>query len=284
MQSKEEGSTTEPLILPFVLTEFNNIIFEAVLNGQDTLSLKFDSGANGLFLTHEAIRDKTQLLHDGTEYTPTQNYVTLKRTASMTLSSPRWDSLEVYPVQYSGQGSDGRFGWDLFKDKVVVIDYKKQEMLIQEQLPAVIGYDSADIFELNGVIYAEGSVAAKGKKIKGRFMFDTGYQKALLLDSATANKFLVPQDLILIKENQLRNGAGDIFITQVVELPQLEFAGVHMQNIPTQLLNTLNPTQMEVHILGNELLKRFNAVFDFRAMKVYLKKNSLYELPYSDQG
>jgi hypothetical protein len=43
----------------------------------------------------------------------------------------------VYPVTLSGQGTDGRFGWDLFKEKIVVLDYDKMHGTIAEQLPDV---------------------------------------------------------------------------------------------------------------------------------------------------
>ena len=86
----------------------------------------------------------------------------------------------------------------------------------------------------------------------------------------------------MIKTNQLRNGAGDIFVTKVVEIHSLSFEGQVIDKLPTQLLNRENPAGFKTHILGNELLKRFNTVFDFKNKIIYFKKNSLFEMPYSD--
>ena len=267
--------------LPFLLTEFNNIIFKTVLNGEDTLDLKFDTGTTGLLLTHDALKEKTHLLDDTTESSPTENYVPLKNLARLELGTLSWDSLEIFPVRHSGQGSDGRFGWDLFQGKVVVLDYDQSKMTVQEQLPDTIGYTSLQIMHVKGGLCILGNVRLGGTVYNGRFLFDSGYQKALLLDSSLANE-LVEKELKVIRVNKLRNGAGKEFITKVIELEQLSLASIELDNIPTQLLNAANPASFETHILGNGILKRFNTILDFKNNRVYLKKNSLSDFPYSD--
>jgi hypothetical protein len=88
--------------------------------------------------------------------------------------------------------------------------------------------------------------------------------------------------LKLIKVNELRNGAGDLFITKVVELPSLIIGKQMIKKIPAQLLNTSNPAGFKTHILGNEILKRFNTILDFKNMAIYFQKNNLYNIPYDD--
>lgn len=268
--------------IPFELSKYNNLIFKTVLNGKDTLNLKFDSGTTGLLLTHEAISKKTNLLSYEKGNIPTQNYVKLTSLVSLQIGQLYWDNLEVYPVTLSGQGTDGRFGWDLFKNKIVVLDYDKMEMSVQEQLPDVSNFTFSKLNETKTVLTIDGEIIVKNKKYKGPFLFDTGYQKALLMDSILMEEQSFPKDLPLLKINKLRNGAGDVFITKVVELPNLKIGGQDLYNIPTQLLNTNNPANLKTHILGNELLKRFNTVLDFKNMMVYFQKNSLFKLKYSD--
>ena len=115
-----------------------------------------------------------------------------------------------------------------------------------------------------------------------RFLFDTGYQRALLLDSVILAEQAFPKDLDVIKINQLRNGAGAIFITKVIELPSLTIGGQVITKFPTQVLNRENPAGFKTHILGNELLKRFNTILDFRNSNIYLQKNKLFKVPYTD--
>lgn len=101
--SKQSPITQDTI--PFVLSEFNNTIFKAVLNNKDTLNLKFDSGTTGLLLTNDVIENKIQWSRNA------------KFDNHLQLGDLSWDSLRIYPVQLSGQGTDGRFGWDLFDGK-----------------------------------------------------------------------------------------------------------------------------------------------------------------------
>jgi hypothetical protein len=42
---------------------------------------------------------------------------------------------KVYDAQLTGHGTDGRFGWDFFKDKIVEINYDKNILVIHSVLP-----------------------------------------------------------------------------------------------------------------------------------------------------
>ncbi|MEM6806126.1 MAG: hypothetical protein AAF696_32310 [Bacteroidota bacterium] len=268
--------------LPFHLSEYNNILFEVILNDKDSVILKFDSGATGLLLTHKAIKNKTSLLSERQKAKPTQNYVKLKGRSSIAINNQRWDNLEIYPVSRSGHGTDGRFGWDLFKGKIVEINYDRSILVIHPKLPSTTGFTKLKLFPSKTLFSISGEMIVKGKTYEGPFLFDTGYQKSVLLDSSLLVEQKFPKDLELIKTNKLTNGAGEVFITKVVKMPELRLGAQMCKNIPTQLLNTRNPAGFQTHFLGNELLKRFNTIFDFSSMEVYLKENSLIDLAYSD--
>ncbi len=281
-KSKLINDAPNRIVIPFELTEFNNIKIKTVLNGTDSLDLKFDSGTTGLLLTHLAIKDKTHLLDDGSENTPTQNYVRLKSLATLQIGKRTWDSLEIYPVLLSGQETDGRFGWDLFKNSIVRIDYDKMEMIIQDTLPDVRGFTKSKLTETNTLLCLDGKISIQNRAFEGRFLVDTGYQKTVLLDSVLMMEQSFPKDLRVIKQNQLRNGAGELFVTKVAELPQLTIGGQVLKNIPVQLLNKTNPAGFKTHILGNELLKRFNTILDLKQGYIYFQKNRLFNTAYSD--
>jgi hypothetical protein len=129
------------------------------------------------------------------------------------------------------------------------------------------------------VLSRKGKINIKNKSYNGQFSLDTGYQKALLLDSVLMHEQSFPKDLKLLKVNKLRNGAGDTFITKVLELVIVKEA---LYKLPVQLLNTANPVGFKIHILGNEVLKRFNTILDFKNMTIYFQKNNLFNMPYSD--
>ncbi|MGB3150471.1 MAG: hypothetical protein WBB27_07380, partial [Maribacter sp.] len=238
--------------------------------------MKLDTGTTGLLLTHDAIKKKTNLLDK--EEKPTQNYTKLKSIVSLKLGELHWNNLEVHPVTLSGQGTDGRFGWDLFKDKIVILDYNKMTMTVTKQLTDVSKFTFAKLIKTETVLCILGELRIENKAYKGRFLIDMGYQKTVLLDSIVLKEQNFPKNLKLIKVNELRNGAGDLFITQVVELPSLIIGNQMIEKLPAQLLNTSNPAGFKTHILGNEILKRFNTILDFKNMAIYFQKNSLYNV------
>ena len=55
-----------------------------------------------------------------------------------------------------------------------------------------------------------------------------------------------------------------------------------LSNIPTSLLGSKNPTGLEINLLGNEVLKRFNTIVDFQNDYIYFKPNKLTALAFKE--
>lgn len=267
--SKQKIETHDTL--RFMLTEFNNVKLKAILNKMDTLDLKFDSGTTGLLLTNDAIRNKTHLsLDDNADNT-------------LQMGNLAWDSLRVFPVELSGQGTDGRFGWNLFDGKIVEIDYDKNLFIVHSRLSGISRqYSKFDIEYTHTLFCIQGELQMKNKKYKSRFLFDNGYQRTIMLDTSIMNEQHYPKDLEIIKKVIMRNGQGKEIPVITVNNERLNLGKQSLLNIPVQLLTTGNPARFKTHILGNEVLKRFNTILDFQNNYVYLKPNSLLDQPYKD--
>lgn len=266
--------------IPFELTEFNNLKIKACLNHTDTLYLKFDSGATGLLLTREAIAQKTGLLtpQPGVER---PDYSQMKRYNTLNFGQLSWDSLEVYPVALSGQGTDGRFGWDLFDGRVVEIDYDRSLFIVHSTRPKIAkGYTKLPMEYANSLFCIQGALEIQGKKYPNRFLFDNGYQRTIMLDTSLLTHQHVPEHLKVIKKTIMKNGQGKEFPVVTVNTDGLILGQAALADIPAQKLTTFNPAGFAVHILGNEVLKRFNTILDFQRNCVYLKPNTLRNLPY----
>ena len=91
-----------------------------------------------------------------------------------------------------------------------------------------------------------------------------------------------PKDLKIIKKVMMKGGQGQEIPVITVNNEKLNLGKQSLLNIPVQLLTTKSAVSYRAHILGNEVLKRFNTVFDFQNNVVYLKPNSLLNLPYID--
>jgi hypothetical protein len=128
----------------------------------------------------------------------------------------------------------------------------------------------------------EGTLEVQGKKYQNRFLFDNGYQRTIMLDTTLLARQNFPGDLKAIKKTIMQNGQGKEFPVVTVNNEKLILGNSSLLNIPAQKLATANPAGFPVHILGNEVLKRFNTILDFQKNHIYLKPNKLMYLPYTD--
>lgn len=257
--------------IPFILTAFNNIRLKAVLNKKDTLDLKFDSGTTGLLLTNDVLKSKATTAH------------TNKADNTLQIGNLHWDSLRVYPVALSGQGTDGRFGWDLFDGKIVEIDYDQNLFIVHTRLPEIgKGYTQLPMEYTHTLFCIPAELQIGNRKYKNRFLFDNGYQRTIMLDTVLMHAQNYPQNLEVIKKVIMKNGQGKEIPVITVNNERINLGAHSLRNIPAQLLTIENPAGFQTHILGNEVLKRFNTLLDFQHNVVYLKPNSLYNLPYTD--
>lgn len=268
----------------FELTGKGTILIPIVLNQKDSLKLMFDSNTSRLTLKEDAIIEKTNLLENQKDMA-TYNFRKLPSKNTLRMGNLTWEDLPVFSTKLSGHGTDGRFGWDLFNGRIVEIDYEKEQFIVHSSLSKIPkGYAKFDMTFTRGYFHIEGEILVNGKKIKTCFLMDTGYNRALLLDPVLMEKQGFPKDIEVYKTNELRNGGGEVFITKIFEADKICFEGMALKNIPTQILpeNLPNPSGMNTHTIGNESLKRFNTILDFQNNLIYLKLNSLKNLPYTD--
>jgi len=269
--------------LAFEVTSGNNIIFKTVVNETDTLDLFLDTGGTAIVLKHSAIKERTTLLDGKNENYKEENYVPLEGVYSLSLGDLKWDSLTIYPTTLLPKEADGHFGWNLFEGKIVELDYEKNLMIIHSSFSKNLEeYTKMEIEYINTLFCINGNMQVGENKYSNRYLFDSGFQRAIVLDRDLIKESKFPNDLPVIKESRLRNSEGTEFINRVVEIDKICFDKVCADEVPVQLLSTPNPARFKTHILGNELLKRFNTVLDFQNDFVYMKPNSLMGLPYKD--
>ena len=269
--------------LHFELTEGNNILFDAVINKTDTLELFWDTGGTSLVLKHSAIKERTTLLENKNTTYKEVNYEPLEELNSLTLGNMSWDSLTIYPTSLLPEEADGHFGWNLFEGKIVELDYEKNMMIVHHTFSnSLKSYAKLEIEYINTLFCIQGEIQIGERIYSNRYLFDSGFQRAVVLDKELRKESNFPDSLPVIKESRIRNSAGTEFVNQVVEINKICFADICTNQVPVQLLSTPNPARFKTHILGNELLKRYNTVLDFQNNFVYMKPNALMNLPYKD--
>lgn len=281
--STDKNNTEKIERIPFEITKGNNIKFKTILNGVDTLDLYFDTGGTEIVLQHHTIKNRTSLLDGKNKSYKEEDYTPLEELNTLSIGSMTWDTLTIYPVRIGPKETDGHFGWNLFENKIVELDYDNQFMTVYPSLEKVPeGYVKLELEYINTLFCVQGTVNVDGKDYTDRYLFDTGFQRSIILDKDLRKKSNFPTDLPVIKESKLRNGVGTEFINQVIIADKFCFGTVCTNDLPIQLLGAPNPARFETHILGNEFLKRYNTIFDFKNNFVYLKPNTLMNLPYVD--
>ncbi len=284
MLKSEKHVSDAAIEIPFELTEGNNIKFQAVLNEVDSIDLFFDTGGTEIVMKQTAIKNCPTLM-DGRN----PNYIEggnmpLETLNSLSIGDMKWDSLMVFPTRVGPSETSGHFGWNLFEGKIVELNYDEMIMTVHSNLPDNSkDYVKLDVEYTHTLFCVQGQLRIGDAQYTNRYLFDTGFQRSIILDKDLREKNAFPNDLPVIKESKLRNGAGKVFVNKVVLADDICFDDVCLSDVPVQLLSTPNPARFETHILGNELLKRYNTILDFKDHHVYLKQNGLVGEPYSDK-
>jgi hypothetical protein len=273
-ENKRIAGTAIRDTIPFTLTAFNAIGFKAVINNTDTVNLHFDTGSWGLRLTKEAIAKKLKLSGDQLKIFKLQ------------IGELIFDDPEFEVTDKTAHGMDGRFGWDLFDGKQVELDYDKGIMIIHSGKLAkrFKGYVKSDLVFKHSFLILQGGLKKGDHAIPGEFLMDSGSEQAIILDSAWVAAADFAAGLDLLQSVVLHDPRGNQFETRLVLAPAFAVDGFQLQAIPALILGGRNPAGFPVNDLGNDVLKRFNMVLDFKNDKLYLKPNHLMGAAYHEHS
>lgn len=121
--------------------------------------------------------------------------------------------------------------------------------------------------------------------IKIFFLFDTGYQRTVMLDNDLLKQENFPiEKMKFIKKVIMKGAQGNEIPVITSNLKALKIGKFKLKNIPIQQTTGNKPLKNKnIHILGNEVLKRFNIFLDFQNNFVYLKPNHLFKEKYIDK-
>jgi hypothetical protein len=263
--------------LSLTINEHNTIFVKAVFNEIDTLNLNFDSGTTELVLINDVLKSKLKstLKLYNTFYNLKIGNINYKT--------------RVYDAELSGHGTDGRFGWDLFKDNIVELNYDKSLMVVHSVLPKKIArnnkFTKLKIEFFEDLFLVESEIKQSGVTNKDLFLFDTGYVRTVMLDNDLLKQEKFPTEKMEVINKVIMKGAqGNEIPVITSNLQVLKIGKYKLKNVPIQQLTTSKPLKNKnIHILGNEVLKRFNIFLDFKNNVVYLNPNHLFNDKYIDQ-
>lgn len=266
--------------IPFELTSFNAIKVKCVLNNIDTINIHFDVGSFDFRITRDAMLNKTHLLV-GQAGTSTPDFSKAGKITRLQMGNRIWINPEVATTLQTAHEMDGRFGWNLFEGKVVEVNYDKHLLIIHSKLPDYLkGYDKLKLKFIRSFVCVGGTFLINGKNYTGDFLMDTGSNRAMLLDSGWVTRNNFPQNLKVANQLEATDPRGVKYPVKTVFAPAYKLGKFVLNKVPALMLTGKNPVGFEVNYLGNDLLKRFNLIFDFQHDQLYLKPNKLITADY----
>ncbi|MEO0775544.1 MAG: hypothetical protein AAF146_03240 [Bacteroidota bacterium] len=288
-QADGDGAPAAPAAtvdsIPFVLTEHNNISVRALLNQVDTVNLMLHTAANSVTLIEAATQRLQSIQTNGVDTVnswggdQSSKYST---DNALQIGHQARDGLTIWENKNSGPGTDGKFGLNFFGDQIVEINFEERYLkvystLTEEQI-LNRGYEKFTLLEENDCFFIEAVSQVKGEPIRNKFLIHSGFGGAILFDDATANQFGFTKHLAIIAESELQDSYGNVLKTKKAILPQFSIANQQLTNVPIGFFEGSIGRQ-KMSVIGGEILKRFNIIFDTQHSSIFLRANELTQSP-----
>ena len=264
-----------PDTIPFVLTPKNNILLTAVIDARDTLRLMFHTGMRGLDIT-EAARARMHSFHTDAKVTSGSwgggGASDLSAHHTLRIGPRNWADVELGTSPLSGEGSDGKIGYDFFADQVLEVDFDHLRMVVHDRLPeATTGYAAVPINYQRGSFFITGLINTAAATFDQAFMVHTGHSGALIFGTRAVSEEPGLRELPVEGAEVLKDSFGHELRNVRVHLPSVAIGPHTLANVPASLMDPRSSIPSSV--IGGEVLKRFNWLLDLRNDVLYLRAN-----------
>lgn len=268
------------------------VVVRAQFDGfPDTLNFIFDTGSSGISLD-STTADYFKLKPAPTEITIRGiagiRKVSFLMNRKIHFSGLSVDSLNFHINDYSiltsvyGVKIDGIIGYSIFRRFIIKIDYDINKMEFWTK--GTIRYPKGgSLFKPNiGTLVVQQARARDAITVNTRFLYDIGAALCLLLSKEFVQDsfFITKSRKIYIKEAEGLGGKIDMQLTVIKELKLGQY---RFKNIPTYIFDDVNNITSYPYmggIIGNDILRRFNTIFNYEKEEFYLTPNTHYVEPF----
>jgi hypothetical protein len=270
--------------LNFKLGKNSYIYLKGKVNNSDTLDFLFDTGAGISVVTSSLIDNKkVNVKLDGEQDNGGSDGISRVKTSSansIEIGNLIWKDVPLLAIDYQGFPFDMVLGWVAFEGKIVEINYDRNILVVHNELPETVPeYSKLEMQYFEGVPYIKCRLGTNGKESEAWFDFDTGSDGTLFAGQKYASANSLNNGLKPIGMSRSIGSSGVAFTQQSVILPRLMFGDFELYQVPLYI-NDKDPEGVSNNeIIGNKILKRFNAILDFKNDAIYLKPNSLFYSP-----
>lgn len=269
--------------IPFILTSSNNIIIQTILNETDTLNLMFHTAQGTVSLTEEAVTKITKKNFDGITTANSwggEHTSRYSRGNYLKIKDFEWKNVTIWEDKNTGPSADGKFGPNLFDNKVIELNFDKNIMVIHAYLPEIEEiYQQENLIFKSSMMFIETTYQIEDNEYKNQVLIHSGYGGTLLLDDKFVERNQIGQQLKIISESHLKDSYGNILKTKKAVLPYFLIGKNSFVDMPVNFFEgTIGQQQMSV--IGGDILKRFNVFFDLQNAYIYYTPNNLTDSPF----
>ena len=282
------------VVIPFEW-QSNLIVVPVRINDSDTLNFILDTGISMNLITDPVVARELSL-----KYVRKVNVLGVGQGKSLEARVSVGNRIRLPGVQAKGQNLvvlsedllqlssyvgmpiHGIFGFELFRNFVVKIDFRSRQIKLYnpetykyrgrgQKIPIVIE-------DTKPYLYAS-AIYADNREVPIKVILDTGAGHALSLDMDTQGDIQLPDKII---RAQLGRGLNGIITGSLGRLEKLKIGTFELQQVITSFPDTNSPATRVARNLkrqgniGCELLKRFTVIFDYSRNHVILKPNSRF--------
>ncbi|MEO1524381.1 MAG: hypothetical protein AAFX06_03050 [Planctomycetota bacterium] len=278
VNGQELDSKQTSTSIPFELTSSNNLLVDVRINERDNLKLMFHTASGAVFITESGAAKCSSVEFDHTAGVKTwggSKDVRYSAKNTLRIGERTWRDIGITEDKLSGKGSDGKFGFHLFPDQIVEINFDRREIFLHPQLPANIDeFEKLKLIERHENYFIEGFVRIGEESLGHEFLLHSGFSGALLFDNEFARKQRLVDRLSITGSRELRDSLGNVIKTNQAVVPTFRLGVTPVGNVPVEFFEgTIGERRMS--ILGADLLRRFNWVFDPVAGNVYVRSSQM---------
>jgi len=198
------------------------------------------------------------------------------------------DSLNFHINDYEflsyvyGTQIDGVIGYSLFSRYILKLDYDVHEMEICSQGPIKYPRGGYLLRPFIRTLPVQTARVRDHRKVSSRFLFDIGAGLSLVLSED------FEQDSAIVRKKRKRfpieaHGVGGKLAMEMTLVKDFRLGPYRFRNVPTMVFeDEFNVTSYPYlgGLIGNQILKRFNVIFNYERREIYLKPNGLYREPF----
>lgn len=248
------------------------------MNHGPELDFIFDTGADTCVLTELGRAKMTQLKFDGHRETLGSGGATDQPTSNnvdLTLAGRTWSEQSLMFIDFKGAlRADGVIGYNLFSRNVIGIDFDRSTMTVWNALDAPpADHQSIDVTVRGGLAFIPIQIGAGSNQTTDMFAVDTGFGGTATVTASTARSAGLPGNLEQLGTGKMGGtGNGSVDVAKV-RLPILSIGRISMAGIPVDVQLSEPRSFKTWNIVGTELIRRFNVVWNIPSRKMYFKQN-----------